>query len=56
MSQNNGYFLPQIPGSTDAEKIDILPQIPGSTKAEKIDIFFARKKNDTFCPKSPYIG
>ena len=56
MSQNNGYFLPQIPGSTDAEKIDILPQIPGSTEAEKIDIFFARKKNDTFCPKSPYIG
>ena len=41
------------PGSTDAEKIDILPQIPGSTEAEKIDTFFARIKNDTFCPKSP---
>ena len=42
MSQNNGYFLPQIPGSTDAETIDILPQIPYSTEADKMDIFIAR--------------
>ena len=40
MSQNNGYFLPQNPGSTDAEKIDILPQIPGSAEAEKNRHFF----------------
>ena len=28
------------PGSTDAEKIDILPQIPGSAEAEKNRHFF----------------
>ena len=48
MSQNNGYFLPQIPGSTDAETIDILPQIPYSTEADKIELFIARKKKRYF--------
>ena len=53
MSQNNGYFLPQIPGSTEVETIDILPQTPYSTEADKIDIFIARKKKRFFLSEIP---
>ena len=44
------------PGSTDAEKIDILPQIPGSAEAEKNRHFFLPvKKTILFAPNPLFV-
>ena len=50
MSQNNGYFLPQIPGSTDAEKIDIYLKSPVVQKPKKSTFLSLVKKTILFAP------